>query len=90
MNEQALHSGTITSRYLTRQAQLATALYTHHLDALALNPGPSLTYLTGLRFHLMERPTVGLFTPHNPVILILAELEAGQAAALPYPVQAFP
>ncbi len=90
MNEQSLNTGTIASRFLTRQAQLATALYTHHLDVLALNPGPSLTYLTGLNFHLMERPVVGLFTPHNPVILILPELEAGKTANLPYPVQVFP
>jgi Xaa-Pro aminopeptidase len=90
MNEQSLHSDTIASRFLTRQAQLATALYTHHLDLLALNPGPSLTYLTGLNFHLMERPVVGLFTPHNPVILVLPELEAGKTADLPYPVQVFP
>jgi Xaa-Pro dipeptidase len=90
MNEQSRHTETIASRFLTRQAQLATALYTHHLDVLALNPGPSLTYLTGLSFHLMERPVVGLFTPHNPVILILPELEAGKTANLPYPVQVFP
>ena len=31
------------------------------LDAVALNPGPSLTYLTGLHLHLMERPTVAIF-----------------------------
>jgi Xaa-Pro dipeptidase len=90
MNQQNLPSETITSRYITRQKQLATALYTHHLEALALNPGPSLTYLTGLHFHLMERPVVALFTPHNPVILVLAELEAGKTANLPYPVQVFP
>jgi Xaa-Pro aminopeptidase len=89
MNEQSLHSDTISSRFLARQAQLATALYSHRLDALALNPGPSLVYLTGLNFHLMERPVVGLFTPHNPVILVLPELEAGKTANLPYPVQAF-
>ena len=29
----------------------------NHLDAVALNPGPTLTYLTGLTFHLMERPS---------------------------------
>jgi Xaa-Pro dipeptidase len=90
MNEQSLQSDMIGSRFIARQAQLATALYTHHLDVLALNPGPSLVYLTGLNFHLMERPVVGLFTPHNPVILILPELEAGKTANLPYPVQAFP
>ena len=27
------------------------------LDGFVLNPGPSLAYLTGLNFHLMERPT---------------------------------
>jgi Xaa-Pro dipeptidase len=90
MNEPSFHSDTIASRFLSRQAQLATALYTHHLDVLALNPGPSLTYLTGLNFHLMERPVVGLFTPHNPVILILPELEAGKTANLRYPIQVFP
>ena len=90
MNEQSLQSDMIGSRFIARQTQLATALYTHHLDVLALNPGPSLVYLTGLNFHLMERPVVGLFTPHNPVILILPELEAGKTANLPYPVQAFP
>lgn len=90
MNEQISHSDSISSRFLTRQAQLATELYTQHLDVLALNPGPSLVYLTGLNFHLMERPVVGLFTPHNPVILILPELESGKTANLPYPIQAFP
>jgi Xaa-Pro aminopeptidase len=90
MNEQSIQSDTTASPFLTRQAQLATALYIHHLDLLALNPGPSLAYLTGLNFHLMERPVVGLFIPHNPVILILPELEAGKTANLPYPVQVFP
>jgi len=28
------------------------------VDAAAFNPGPTLTYLTGMHFHLMERPTV--------------------------------
>jgi Xaa-Pro dipeptidase len=32
----------------------------NHLDCVALNPGPSLRYLTGLSFHLMERPVVVL------------------------------
>jgi Xaa-Pro dipeptidase len=90
MNEQSSHSDSTASRYLARQAKLATVLSTHHLDVLALNPGPSLTYLTGLNFHLMERPVVALFAPHNPVILILAELEAGKTTGLPYPVQVFP
>ena len=45
------------------------------LDALALNPGPTLTYLTGLHFHLMERPIVGLFTAQGQAALVLPHLE---------------
>jgi Xaa-Pro dipeptidase len=45
------------------------------LDALALNPGPSLVYLSGLGFHLMERPTLFLFSPPEPPLIVLPELE---------------
>lgn len=76
--------------YSQRHARLAVALYNSRLEALALNPGPSLTYLTGMSFHLMERPVVALFTPHNPPILVLPELEAGKTAHLPFAAQIFP
>lgn len=49
-------------------------------DAIALNPGPSLTYLTGLQFHLMERPTVLIVKPGMEPVLILPELEVGKLA----------
>jgi|GEM_PF-3408063 len=42
----------------SRLSTLDAALQAAGLDAIALNPGPSLTYLTGLIFHLMERPIV--------------------------------
>lgn len=45
------------------------------LDVLALNPGPSLYYLTGLNFHLMERPTTLLISLTAEPVLILPELE---------------
>jgi Xaa-Pro dipeptidase len=79
-----------TERLLTRQARLAMLLNQEGLEALALNPGPTLTYLTGLNFHLSERPVVLLFVPHNPPVLVLPELEAGKIDLLPFPVQAFP
>ena len=41
-----------------RFTRLFEQMRAHHLDAVALNPGPTLTYLTGLGFHLMERPTL--------------------------------
>lgn len=37
--------------YTSRHAQLAIAIQNSDLDVLALNPGKSLTYLTGLHFH---------------------------------------
>ena len=47
----------------------------YSLDAVAINPGPALTYLTGLSFHLMERPTVLLVSKYTSPVLILPELE---------------
>jgi Xaa-Pro dipeptidase len=46
------------------------------LDAVVLNPGPTLTYLTGLRFHTSERPTVLVVVPGQEPLMILPELEA--------------
>lgn len=73
-----------------RHAHLVQALAQSGLDALALNPGPSLAYLTGLNFHLMERPVTALFTPGKPPIFILPELEMLQLQRLAFEVQAFP
>jgi len=79
----------IQTPYIARQDHLSKALQLAGLPALALNPGPSLAYVTGLHFHLMERPVVGLFRPEQPVILVLPELEQAKIQALPYPIQAF-
>jgi Xaa-Pro dipeptidase len=76
--------------YNSRHAQLAVAIHTSNLEVLALNPGKSLTYLTGLHFHLSERPVLVLFVPHTPPIIVLPELEALKVESLSYPVQAFP
>lgn len=48
------------------------------LDGIVLNPGPSLGYLTGLSFHLMERPTVVIYAPPAEPVIVLPELEAGK------------
>ena len=80
----------MTSSFVTRHARLAEALNQHGLDALALNPGPTLTYLTGLHFHLMERPVIALFPLGNPPVIVLPELETAKVAGLPFKVQAFP
>ena len=73
---------------LQRQQKMAETLKEAELSGLALNPGPSLTYLTGLHFHLMERPVIGLFSPEGPPQLVLPELESAKLAGLGYPLEA--
>ncbi len=75
---------------LERQRKLGELLARSGLDALALNPGPSLTYMTGLHFHLSERPVVALFRPGSAPVLVLPELETPKLHGLPYEVQYFP
>lgn len=59
------------------------------LDAVALNPGPTLTYLTGLTFHLMERPTVLLAVPGQTPALVMPELEMQKVQSAPVTLQTF-
>ena len=58
-------------------------------DGIALNPSPTLTYLTGLHFHLMERPTVLLISAAGEMALVLPALEAGKLAGLAMDIEAF-
>jgi Xaa-Pro dipeptidase len=60
------------------------------LDAVILNPGPTLKYLTGLNFHLMERPVVLMVAPGRDPVIVLPELELPNVRLFPYKVQAFP
>jgi Xaa-Pro aminopeptidase len=59
-----------------RITRLTQAMQAANLEMLVLNPGASLTYLTGLHFHLSERPTVFMAVPGKTPIIILAALEA--------------
>jgi len=75
---------------VTRHARLMASLEANQLQALVLNPGPSLLYLTGLHFHLSERPVVACFMPDIQPAIVLPEMEAGKAAACQLPLQIFP
>lgn len=77
------------SVFQNRHKRLYTAIQANNLDAFAVNAGPFLTYLTGLHFHLSERPTVVLFAPQQVPAVILPELEAGKIQALPFEMQVF-
>lgn len=74
----------------SRVEKLNTLLQAQELQGLALNPGSTLTYLTGVSFHLMERPVVYLFAPGADPALVLPELEGRKVEQIPYHVQAFP
>jgi Xaa-Pro dipeptidase len=73
----------------TRQTRLIAAIQAAGFDALALNAGPTLAYLTGLHFHLSERPVIGLFSPGNPPALFLPELEGRKVEGLSFALDAF-
>jgi len=73
-----------------RLEKLNASLRTSSLDAFAFNPGPTLTYLTGVRFHLMERPVVLMVALGREPALVLPELEMLKVDLIPYQVQAFP
>lgn len=75
--------------YPIRQGRLAQAMGAAGLDGIVLNASPSLTYLTGLHFHLIERPVLGLFSLDNPPVIVLPELESGKLSDLNYQTQSF-
>ncbi len=52
-------------------------------DCIAVVPGPNLVYLTGLHFHLSERPTVAFFARGAPPQLVLPELEIEKGRSAP-------
>jgi Xaa-Pro dipeptidase len=78
-----------TLNYEDRHQKLAGALSEHNLNAIVLNPGPSLPYFTGLGFHLSERPVVVIFGIDQAPIMVLPELEALKLENLAYEIQAF-
>jgi Xaa-Pro dipeptidase len=73
----------------SRFDKLNASLQNSDLDAVILNPGPTLTHLTGLHFHLMERPVVLLFAKNQIPAIVLPELELQKVASLPYDLQVF-
>src|SRR5512133_2081157 len=73
----------------SRLDKLNASLRTSDLDAVILNPGATLTHLTGLHFHLMARPVVLLFAQDHVPAIVLPELELQKVASLPYELQVF-
>jgi Xaa-Pro dipeptidase len=72
-----------------RQEQLSKTLLDHGLKAVAFNPGPDLTYFTGLDFHLMERPVIGIFPANGLPFIILPQLEQAKLDNLDFEINPF-
>jgi Xaa-Pro dipeptidase len=78
-------------RKMTQRFQnLLELMRQQNLDAVAINPGPTFTYLTGMRMHLMERPTVLLITGAGLAGLVLPQLELPKLAGAAIAMDAHP
>lgn len=74
---------------VSRLSRLYTYLEQRGLAAVAVNAGPSLTYFSGLHFHLMERPVVMLLVPGREPTVILPELEQAKLDQLHFAASVF-
>lgn len=63
---------------LKRMQKIFDLLEQSGLAGMAFNPGPTLTYLTGMHLHLMERPTILLVKQTGEAAMVLPELEKGK------------
>lgn len=75
--------------FTTRREQVLRLVQAAQLNGLVIVPGPNLLYLTGLSFHLSERPIVLLLMADGRAGLALPQLEAGKAEKLPFAAQLF-
>lgn len=73
---------------INRVERLFKQLNDQEIDALVINPGSSLTYFTGLDFHLMERPTLAFFAPGKKPVLVIPKLEVVKLSQMEYEVDA--
>lgn len=72
-----------------RFSKLSKSLEKAGFDGAVVNPSATLTYLTGLSFHLMERPVVLFFVPGKIPVLVLPELEKQKLKSLPFECKPF-
>lgn len=78
-----------TVDFAARHERLGELMREHGLNAIAVNPGPSLYYLTGIAFHLSERPVVVIFRPEQTPVIVLPRLEAARLDGLSYDLESF-
>lgn len=65
----------MTDIHAERRHRLAAIAKAQGLGAVAFVPGANFSYLSGLHFHLMERPTLLFVTADSRIVAIIPELE---------------
>src|SRR5689334_11046337 len=74
--------------YPARLQRLRAAMAPAKFDCVAAIAGPNLYYLTGLHFHLSERPTTGFFPLNGDPVIVAGSLEESKVTGgAPYPVR---
>lgn len=73
-----------------RLQTMQTLIQQADLDAVALIPGANMQYLTGIEFHLMERPLVAFFLPDRDPVAVVPALEQERLRASGLPFIVFP
>ncbi len=73
--------------YSDRQIRLRERMGELGIGAVALIPGPNFLYLTGLSFHVSERPILLLLWAQGPPTLISPAFERGKAERAQFAVQ---
>lgn len=75
--------------FAEKLVRLCTIAQNAKLDAIALIPGANLYYLTGVNFHLTERPFIVIVPVQGDPVIIVPTLEMDQLKNLGFPGQYF-
>lgn len=73
-----------------RLERICTLMQDYKIRTLAINAGHDLNYLTGLDFHLSERPAILIITDKGRAAFIFPEFEKEKVAHSEIPLDAFP
>ena len=71
----------------SRISSLQGAMAANDLDAIVLNPGPALPYLSGLHFHISERPVVLCLGRSGEASIVVPELESQKLEDASFPLR---
>lgn len=79
----------MTTTTNSRFSQLLSGMKAEGLDAVLLNPSPSLPYLSDLHFHISERPVVLAISQNGSATIVTPELEKQKVGHSSIPVTCF-